>query len=163
MNINEDKKIDILLSALDERYKSIHTIRARIQDVCLWTLGILLGASGWLIQSNIFFNEFQQAIYILGILIAFIALRFKYLEDLEKGFRSQQRVAARLEKTLGFFKPNEFNNSEEPIYPKDWENCGTEDGRGNFFSTTYTLLYIGIIFLIIAILSKGCILKISLF
>ncbi len=32
-------KIDILLKALDERYKSIHIIRERVQTVSIWILG----------------------------------------------------------------------------------------------------------------------------
>jgi len=154
-NLDNEKKVDILLSALGERYKSIHIIRDRMQSVCLWALGILFATGGWLIQSNIILTCLQKGVYITGILFAFAILRFSYLADLYSGFKSQQRVAVHIERTLGMFTPDAFNNSTETIYPKSWENAGTKTGYGKFFHTTYMLLYAGVAFLILTILLKG--------
>ena len=156
MQIDDNKKADVLLSALEERYGSIHKIRERVQSVGIWTLGLLLGAGGWLIQSEIVLTGLQKTLAILGITAAFVVLRFVYLGDLRKGFKGQQRAAVRLEKALGLFAPGAFNNSEEPIYPKSWEKSGTEEGDGKFFGSTYALLYVGVAFLIITILFSGC-------
>ncbi len=46
-------KTDILLKALDESYKSIHTIRERVQTVSIWILGFLISGSAWIYQSEI--------------------------------------------------------------------------------------------------------------
>lgn len=152
----EKENVSILTSALEERYKSIHTIRERVQSVGIWAIGIMSGAGGWLLQSDIDLSFFQKSIYVMGVIVAYRILRFHYLADLNKGFKSQQKVAARIEKTLGLFTPGVFDNEEIAIYPKGWENAGKEEGEGNFFLTTHTLLFLGVIFLIIAIIFSGC-------
>src|SRR3989338_4548637 len=152
MEIDDNQKVNVLLSALDERYKSIHIIRERVQSVGIWALGILLGAGGWLIQSDTTLTYPQKVLGIVGFTTAFIALRFFYLEDLQKGFKGQQRAAACIEKVLGLFTPNFFNDSSDPIYPESWQKSGTEEGDGKFFNSTYILLYVGVTFLLIAIL-----------
>jgi hypothetical protein len=156
MIIDENKKIDVLLSALEERYNSIHKIRERVQGIGIWALGLLLGASAWLMQSDIILSVIQKALASVAILVAFIILRFVYLKDLNKGFNSQQRVAARLEKALCLYAPGVFDDSKEPIYPKEWERAGTEKSDGKFFNSTYLLLYLGVTIFIFAILFHGC-------
>ena len=153
-----DHNIEILLSALKERYDSIHVIRKRTQDVCVAALGILFGFSGWLIQSGIVLSQVQKIIYIVGVLISFTVLRFLYLADLQRGFRSQQRVAARIEKALGLFSAGAFDDTKEAIYPESWQRAGTKAGSGKFYISTYALLYLGTALLIVTILLKGCIL-----
>ena len=159
MKIDDNKKVDILLLALEERYSSIHKIRERVQNICVWGLGLLLGASGWLFQSEFFLTSLQKTIAIFSVIVAFVVLRFVFLENLQKGFKGQQHTAVQLEKILGFFTPKTFNDSEESIYPKNWESAGTEKGDGKFFNSTYALLYVGITFFIIAILLNGCFAK----
>jgi hypothetical protein len=154
MEIDNREKIALLQSALLERYSALHKIRDRAQSIGIWVLGILLGASGWLIQSTVKLSVLQKAIYVLGIAIAFLVLRFWYLGDLRKGFQIQQRVVARIEKALGFFTPGFFDSSAEPLYPKAWEEAGRQSSGGNFFHSTYALLYVGVAFLVIAVLTK---------
>ena len=154
-NLSNDKKADIILAALDERYKALHAIRDRVQSIGVWALGILLAAGGWLIQSTALLTSLQKTLYILGILVAVSVLRFKYLGDLKRGFKGQQRVAVRLEKALGLFSPRVFDNESDPIYPPQWKNAGSTQGGGQFFRTTHLLLYVGALFLVMAILFKA--------
>ena len=153
--MDENKKTDVLIAALEERYSSIHKIRDRVQSTGVWALGLLLGASGWLIQSEVYLTSTQKSLGILGVLAAFVALRFFYLEDLQKGFKAQQQTAAKLEKALGFFTPGFFDGSDKTLYPESWEHSGTDKGSGKFFDTTYMLLYIGFVFLILVIFLNG--------
>jgi len=162
-DIDSDKKADILISALDERYQSIHKIRGRVESAGVWFLGIMLSVSGWLMQSDMVLSCPQKLVYILAVTVAFIAVRFVYLEDLCKGFKGQQRIAVKLEKALGFFTPGFFNDSGESVYPEKWEKVGTADGDGKFFHSTYTLIYIGTIFLILTILFSGCFVHVNHF
>lgn len=152
MNISNEKKIDILLIALKERYDSIHKIRDRVQTVGIWTLGLLSAASGWIIQDDKVLSVPEKTLFIAGILVAFILFRFFYLEDLKKGFRGQQRIAADLEKALGFYEKKLFNDNDTTLYPESWAKAGTEEGEGRFFSATQSLLWAGVIFLILSIL-----------
>jgi len=150
-NIDDNNKIEILISNLEERYKSIHTIRDRVQNIGLWILGILGSAGGWIIQSDVNLHFWDKIIYLLALFITYHIVRYHYLEDLNKGFKNQQKTAVRIEKSLQLFTPN-FFSTEESILPESWEKSGTEKGDGKFFETTYMLINLGFVFLSIAIL-----------
>lgn len=132
-NIDNNKKIDILILALEERYRSMHKIRERVQSMGFWILGILGGIGGWLIQSNTSLYCIEKEIYIIALLITFIVIRFQYLKDLNKGFKGQQKITVKIEKSLGFFTPNFFPEEQDSMYPKSWNQAGTNGGSGNFF------------------------------
>lgn len=151
-NTSSDKKIDILLSAVEERYQSLRAIRERVQNTGVWALGIMIGIGGWLLQSDIVLSFSQKIIYILLIIIASAVLRFSYLRDLNIGFKKQQQAAAKLEKALGFFTPGFFDGSDKAIYEESWAKAGTDKGKGRFFKTTFILMYIGVTFLIFVIM-----------
>jgi hypothetical protein len=156
MNITDDKKVDVLLSALEERYRSIHEIRNRLQNVSIWSLGIMLAASGWLFQSDVYLFKHEQII-LLAVLASLITILFKtYIKDLEKGFRNQQRVTADIESALGFFEDNIL--TEKALYPSKWRNSGTDIGEGKYFNTTGILILSGGAVLALTILIKGCLL-----
>lgn len=147
-----EEKIQLLTSALEERYEALHIIRSRVENMGIWSLGILLATGGWFFQTDISFTPFEKLLLIVVILVAFLILRFRYLADLNKGFKSQQRVTVRLEKSLGLYEKGVFDDEADSIYPEGWQNAGKEDGEGRFFQTTYLLLYTGVAFLILAIL-----------
>lgn len=146
------EKNNTLIAALNERYNAMRTIRDRVQSVGIWALGLFLGAGGWLIQSQTSLTLSQKLLYMAGLAVAVWVLRFKYLKDLEDGFKSQQRAAVRLEKALGLFSPGVFDDSEEGVYPPKWELAGNSKGEGNFFTSSYLLLYVGAAFLTCSIL-----------
>lgn len=154
MDLQDSQKIDILLNALEERYSALRTIRERVQNVGIWALGLFLGGAAWLIQSPIDLSVGQKALYTIGLSIAVALLRFEYLGDLEKGFKSQQIVTARLEKALGLFNSGVFDQEPDGIYPETWKKAGTGQSTGKFFQTTYLLLLLGSGFLLLAVLSK---------
>jgi len=143
MKIPEDKKIDVLINALDERYKSIHTIRERVQTVSIWILGILIGASGWIFQSNMLFSTNDKFFAVVLLLIIWATLRWFYFNDLQKGFNSQMRVAAKIEDSLGLFDEKIYSDSEDSIYPKSWKKSGQKGCEGKFFDNSHNLLIVG--------------------
>lgn len=143
MKIQEDQKINILINALDERYKSIHTIRERVQTVSIWILGILIGASGWLFQSNMCFSLHQKTLSVALLLLVWATLRWFYFNDLQKGFNSQMKVAAKIEDSLGLFDEKIYTDSEDSIYPKSWKKSGQKGCEGKFFDNAYGLLIVG--------------------
>lgn len=150
-------KIDILLNALDERYKSIHIIRERVQTVSIWILGFLIAGAGWVYQSNIYFGVIEIFILIFVIIAIWTSIRRFYFSDLEKGFNSQRRVAAKIEKSFDFYTKGYFTKDESTLYPENWKNSGKENCEGKFMRNTYNLLALGFGLLIIAILSHVCI------
>lgn len=154
--IEKNKKVDILLMALKERYDSIHKIRDRVQAIGIWTLGILVGIGGWLIQSDVILTIFQKIISIGAVMASYCAIQYYYFKDLNKGFKGQQRAAVKIEKALGFFTPKFFNDEDKSFYDQKWEMAGTDEGEGNFFSTSDLLILIGVCFVIGIILVNGC-------
>lgn len=151
-NIDDNNKIEILISALNERYQSMHNIRDRVQNTGIWILGILSSISGWLIQSSVYLTCFNKIIYLIALFATYHVIRFHYLEDLNKGFKGQQKVAAKIEKNLNLFDHKFFSDEDESLYPESWEKAGMENGDGKFFETTYLLINLGFIFLSISIL-----------
>jgi hypothetical protein len=148
---HSDKK-DILIAALEERYEAMRVIRERVQSVGVWALGLMVATAGWLIQAGIVLTSEQKLLYVIALGVAFWALRFKYLDDLTRGFSAQQRVAVRIERALCLYAPGVFDDSDESIYPQKWEQAGSTNGDGKFFASTYLLLYIGIAILMLTIL-----------
>ncbi len=146
----EEQKINILLHALKERYEAMHIIRKRVQDFCIWVLGILSSFAGIIFKVDINFNIGEKIIYSLAIFIIFIVVRFLYLADLNKGFKSQQKVAVKIEKIIGLLEDN-FIEGYDSVYPKKWENSGNKKCEGNYFKSSHYLLYLGFLFILLAI------------
>ena len=150
--MSNERKTDILLAALNERNESLRAIRDRVQTIGLAVIGLLFAAGGWIIQSERQFSCVEKGVGTLALVAAIIALRCFFLRDLEKGFRSQQQVAAKIERALDLHTPEAFNGVTGPLYPEAWANAGEADGPGAFFKSTYLLLYVGTAFLLATIL-----------
>lgn len=151
--MNEDNKTTILLAALEERYKAMHIIRGRLQNLAIWVLGILFAASGWLFQSDVYLQHHEQVMLILFLVLITAVLFTTYIKDLEKGFKGQQKVAAKIENALGFYTEGAF--MAETVYPNEWKKAGTEDGTGKYFDTNKIMIITGVIVLSLTILVKG--------
>lgn len=152
MTLNDEQKIQVLIAALEERYQAMRAIRERVQSIGLWILGLLAGAGGWLLQSETELSLTEQTISVLGLAIGLLALRFWYLADLKRGFAGQQRVAATIEEALGLYSPGALGLADRSIYPASWREAGKLAGKGQFFASTYGLLYVGAGFLTIVLI-----------
>lgn len=149
LTLTSEQKVEVLLHALSERYHAIHNIRDRVQNVCIWTLGLFITAGGWLLQSNSSLDNIDKILFTTMIVITIVVIRYFYLGDLEKGFRTQQQIQAKLEDTLGLCEPGIFRQDE--LYPKEWAQAGSKNGKGNFFLHNYYLIYLGATLFIICI------------
>lgn len=156
IEFDNQSKTNILLHALEERYKAQHTIRERIQNICLWTLGIFLTAGGWLIQSQKVLLLGQKILFSILVIGAVLVLRLFYLADLQRGFKSQQRVGAQLEKRLKLFDKDLWGAPDQSVYPSEWQHSGMDNGEGKFLNTNYLLLYTGAVLLLLVIWLSGC-------
>ena len=142
MEINESDKVNILLVSLQERYNATHNIRARVEQVCTWALGILVVAAGFIINKDIQLSVSQKSFLIVSLLAILIVLRFFYFRDLEKGFKDQLKVAAKIEKSLLLYEPGIYG--EDALFSKSWKNAGQKKSDGRFFRSNYLMLYIGL-------------------
>ena len=146
---------EILLFGLKERYESQHKIRERVQSVGFWSLGLLLSGGVWFLSSSYNFGVLQKIIIISGVLLSFYVLKFEYLSDLYKGFKTQQKIAVKIEDSLGYYSTIKEKNSSNSIYPASWKKSGSDGGDGRFFRSTNYLLYLGFGFLILSIIFSG--------
>ena len=149
------EKLSILVSALEARYRALDAIRDRAQGVSVWSLGLLLGAAGFLVQSGKIFPEDQTAIICLGVLAAWLVLRFAFLADLRRGLIAQEQVAATLEERLGLYAEGRFGPGTGPVFPEVWRAAGGKGGRGRYFQSTYAMLDVGLVMFLGAALSRS--------
>ena len=147
-HIDSNKKTDILVAALSERYSAMHKIRERMENTRLWVLGAMLAIAGWLLQGNVVLGTYQKIICAIGLTLTFVIIRFLYINDLNKGLKTQQRAAVNLEKALGFFDPKFFNEEEKSLYPEEWQETGNAKGHRHIFHSTNLLIYVAFVFLI---------------
>lgn len=150
MEMNNQIKAQILLTALERRYKGIENIRGSVYKFAIWTVGIFLAAAALIAQGKIHLCLHGKIFFSVLVVFALGTILF-YIKDLEKGFRNQFQAAIRIEELLGFYEPGFFDSSKEQLYRQAWKQTGTESGRGRFFSNTYLLLYAGAAILIATI------------
>ncbi|MBI5134387.1 MAG: hypothetical protein HZA81_03320 [Candidatus Taylorbacteria bacterium] len=147
--LSEAEKVQVLLRALDERYKAMHTVRERAQSVAIWGLGVLIVASGWIVQRESLVGVDMRAAATALVLLALYVLKEHYIKDLDKTFQDQHKVAVRIEKILGLYERGAF--AEEGVYPEIWSLDSSEKRKRLFFYATYRLLYMGV-FIFLAVL-----------
>jgi len=150
-----NNETELLLFALKERYESMHKIRERAQSVGFWSLGLFLSASVWFFKNGFAFNGSQKIFIIIGLSLGFYVLKDVYLRDLLKGFKNQQIIAVKIEDKLGYYSILKEKGSIKSIYPINWKKSGTEEGNGHYFDSTFSLLYVGFIFLLLSIFLSG--------
>ncbi len=151
----DDLKVQVLLSAAEERNRAMHIMRERIQKTCIWILGIFLASAGWIIQGNVTLTFIQKTYLAAVIVVAVIVVRAIFLRDIESGFKGQQRALARIEIALKLYEPGFYDGGEDCLFPESWRHAGTECGGGRFFTSNYWILYVGAVVLLAALLSQG--------
>jgi hypothetical protein len=140
----EEKKIDVLMAQLQERYNALHKMRDRSVQFSLWILGLGLGLS-WLLISQVTLNGTQMI--ILGaflIIIGFLALNF--LRAIERGFRKNREVMIKIETLLKLHEDG-YYGSADSILPKEFLEKRVK--WSGHFPTLYSLIITVFIFLIV--------------
>jgi hypothetical protein len=142
--IGEEKKVDIVLAQLAERYSALHCMRDRSMQFTLWILGFGLGMA-WLILSEVVFSSYQAALGLLFLLVMGAASLF-FLRGIHIGFNNNMAIAARLESTLGLFQSGLYHRTM-PILNGDFARKSRKP-TGHFVTlyflmgSVYTLLII---------------------
>lgn len=151
--IPKDKKIEILCFQLGERYRAMHEIRNRVQNISLWLLGLFATGGGWFMQANIILNGLQKVLLGLVVAVVYSVIRFYYLYDLDKGFINQRKITAKIEDCLGLYSNNVY--TKKSVFPDDWKCMETKNMKGNYFSTNYVMIGLGTMILLLGILLQG--------
>jgi hypothetical protein len=114
MEIPEEKKVEILLAQLQERYEALHKMRDRSMQFVLWILGLGL-AMAWLLINETALTCLQQwAITCLLFFLGFATFWFIY--GIERGFKTIRQVVIKLETALKLYD-QDFYGIHESILP----------------------------------------------
>lgn len=151
MEIPDDKKIEILLAQLEERYTALHNMRDRSMQFALWILGFGLGMA-WLLISEVTLNILQMV--TLAIFLAVIGLlSINFVRAIEQGFNNNRNVVVKIETILKLYEKNTYD-SEGSILPKEFSEKKFK--ASGHFATIYSLMVAIFIFLIILTLTNPC-------
>lgn len=140
MKFTNQQKFQILLSAAEERYKSIHLMRERVHKISVWAVGIFLVMVGWIGKQGADFSVILSTLITVAVLGALVSICL-YIRDIEKGFKNNFWILTKVESLLGLYKSDFFDNSENSLYPKEWSKV--ENRPGKFFKYSYLIVFLG--------------------
>ena len=143
MNIDDNKKVDILLSLLTERYDASHRMRERSLDFAIWILGFGI-AVAWMLLRNINLPISQKVVLtIFIVIIGYLTRRF--LLCIEAGFNTNKEVMITLEEALKCYEQNKYIEGKS-LYPEKYRN--SECTKTSHFKSLYEWISVTIALLI---------------
>lgn len=151
MKISEEKKLDILLAQLQERYEALHKMRDRSMQFVLWILGFGLGMAWLLINEASLILEQKILISILLIILGVTILYF--VCSIGRGFNITRQIIIKLETSLKLYDKNYYNISDSILPP---EYSSKKTGLNGHFKTLNTLIIIVLLSLIILTWINPC-------
>jgi len=142
MNINDDKKVDILLSLLNERYDASHRMRERSLNFAIWILGFGI-AVAWMLLRDINLSISQKV--VLTIFIVIIGyLTKKFLLCIEAGFNANKEVMVTLEEALECYEQNKYIEGKS-LYPEEYKK--SDRTKTSHFKSLYEWIWVIIVLL----------------
>jgi len=151
MEIQEDRKLDVLLAQLNERYTALHNMRDRSMQFALWILGLGLGLA-WLLISEVSLSKLQAGILVV-FLIVVGRLCFGFIQGIECGFNNNRNIMINIEKMLGLHSRDAYG-SPEPVLPEAF--CGNTTKQSGHFPTLNRLLWAVFALLVILAVVNPC-------
>ena len=141
MQINNDKKIDILIDLLNEKYEDARKMRERSLNFAIWILGFGIAIS-WLLLSEIILILSQKIILTLFvIIIGFLTKSF--LKAIEVGFDKNRKVIISIEESLGCYEENVYMDAKS-LFPVEYRGQSKKE-TSHFASLYKWLLTVGIV------------------
>jgi hypothetical protein len=135
LTISDEKKQDILLALLKERYEASHKMRDRSYNFVIWIMGFGI-ALIWLILSRPDICSNQRVVLTVLVIVSGI-LAFFFLHSIDRGFTTNKAVMVKLEQILGCYEKGQFKENEA-IYPLEYESL--KKNPFSHFLSLYLLL-----------------------
>ena len=122
MQLNEDQKLQVLLTELQERYNASHKIRDRSTNFTLWISGMAIGLSWLLIcQKELLLN---QRIALTLLVIALFGGTLFFIIGLRRGFAKNREATIRCERALHMFDSDVYLK-ETSLLPSEYATTKT--------------------------------------
>ena len=106
IQLNNDQKVQVLLSQLQERYCASHNMRERSTQFALWISGMAIGLA-WLLISQSGMTFMQRI--ALTLLIAALSIgSLIFMRGLKKGFKNNRNAMIACERSLQMYVPGTY-------------------------------------------------------
>ena len=151
MNLSDEKRVDILISQLNERYGALHKMRDRSMHFTIWILGLGL-ALAWLLISEVTLSSWQPFV-VTFFLVVFGFCSVVYLRAIQRGFNKNRDIVIRLERLLGLYD-EDFYGNVGAVLPKDFLNKKLH--WAGHFPTLYLLIAVVLVSLIVFTFINPC-------
>ena len=119
MHLNEEQKLQVLLTELQERYNASHKIRERSTQFTLWISGMAIGL-GWLLISQETFALSQRVALTLLIAALFVGTIF-FILGLRRGSQKNREAMIRCEGALGMHDTGVYLEGK-PLLPMEYSH-----------------------------------------
>ena len=120
MEIQGDRKPDILLAVLQERYAASHAMRARGMQFTLWISGLALGLA-WLLISQAPMSK-PQCVALTGLIVILFAGTIYFIAALRRGFQNNRDALISAEQALGLHEPGVYLEGAA-LLPKEYASA----------------------------------------
>jgi hypothetical protein len=108
--LNDDQKVQVLLSQLQERYCASHNMRERSTQCVLWISGLAIGLA-WLLISQSGITIMQR--FALTLLIAALSIgSLIFMRGLQNGFKNNRNAMIACERSLNMHTPGAYMTDE---------------------------------------------------
>jgi hypothetical protein len=151
MQLNNDKKADILLNLLKERYEASHKMRERSLSFAIWIMGFGI-ALIWILLGGSPLGLWQK-IVLTGFIVIASALTRRFLKSIETGFKNNHDVMVRIEDILGCYEKNIYVEAES-LFPQKYKDLSNKDT--SHFGSIYVWLVTMAFALILMIWLSPC-------
>lgn len=151
MEFADEKRVDILMAQLSERYGALHKMRDRSMNFTLWILGLGL-ALAWLLISEVKLNGWQ-ACTVAFFLFAIGFCSIIFIRAIHKGFNNSRNIIIRIERLLKFYE-EDFYGPVGSVLPQEFSNKKCH--WTGHFTTLYFLIAVVFIWLFILTIINPC-------
>ncbi len=144
INLDDESKLNVLLTILNERYSASHKMRERSTRFALWILGFLIAAGSWLIlnDNDIVLGD-KAKLTVVTVIVAYFS--YQYITDIKRGFDRNWQVIVTIEDALGCFEEGSLIDGRQ-LYPEKYKHPVHSGLRGHF-GTTISLLVVAFVVL----------------
>ena len=135
MQTGDDKKTEILLTVLSQRYEASHKMRARSQSFAIWILGFGIAIS-WILLGGETLTLLQKTI-LTAFVVVIGMLSASFLRSIEVGFERNREVMINIEEALKLYDENIYLENA-PLFPSEYKDLSR---KGTFhFPSLYRWL-----------------------
>jgi len=151
MQINNDKRIDILVNLLKERYEASHKMRERSMSFSTWVMGFCV-ALIWILLSGSPLGLWQKIVLTGFVLVGGVLTR-KFLKSIQVGFENNHNLMVKIEETLGCYEKGVYVG-EDSLFPENYKDLSNKET--SHFASIYVWLAVMGLALILMIWLSPC-------